>query len=201
MRRVHTGLALLLGAFALSALSGAASAAPKYRHTASPAEVPAVTGADQDPRLVNAIEQQETTATRGAKRTKHGSEADASATAASPLAGLGGSLISTARSYLGTNPTGRSTLWCGAFVDLVLRQTGHPGGGNLAMNYARYGTRVSGPQVGAITVMGRKGGGHVGIVTGVDASGNPIIISGNHRRTVDEAVYPASRIYAYVMPN
>jgi len=55
----------------------------------------------------------------------------------------------------------------------VLKRTGHAGGGNLARAYARYGTRVSGPQVGAIAVMGRNGGGHVGVVSGVDANGNP----------------------------
>ena len=55
--------------------------------------------------------------------------------------------------YLGTNPTGRRSLWCGAFMDMVLKRTGHAGGGNLASAYARYGTRVSGPQVGAIAVM------------------------------------------------
>ena len=66
------------------------------------------------------------------------------------------------------------------------RRTGHPGGGNLALGYEHYGTRVSGPQVGAIAVMGRHGGGHVGVVTGVDPSGNPIIVSGNHNNTVAE---------------
>ena len=64
-------------------------------------------------------------------------------------------LVSEARKYIGTNPTGRGSLWCGAFMDLVLKRTGHPGGGNLAWGYAHYGTRVSGPQVGAIAVMGR----------------------------------------------
>ena len=40
----------------------------------------------------------------------------------------------------------------------------------------------------------------VGVVSGVDANGNPIIVSGNHNRTVAESVYPRSRIAAYVMP-
>ena len=106
------------------------------------------------------------------------------------------SLVSEARKYLGTNPTGRGSLWCGAFMDLVLKKTGHAGGGNLAMAYARYGTRVSGPQVGAIAVMKH----HVGVVSGVDPNGNPIIVSGNHNRTVAESVYPRSRIAAYVIP-
>ena len=102
------------------------------------------------------------------------------------------SLVSEARRYIGTNPTGRGSLWCGAFMDLVLKRTGHAGGGNLASAYARYGTRVSGPQVGAIAVMGRRGGGHVGVVSGVDPNGNPIIVSGNHNHTVAEwSIRPA----------
>lgn len=109
-------------------------------------------------------------------------------------------LVAEARKYIGTNPTGRGSLWCGAFMDLVLKRTGHRGGGNLAKAYAQYGTRVSGPQVGAIAVMSRRGGGHVGVVSGVDPNGNPIIVSGNHNRTVAESVYPASRINAYVLP-
>ena len=109
-------------------------------------------------------------------------------------------LVAEARKYIGTNPTGRGSLWCGAFMDLVLKRTGHPGGGNLASAYAGYGTRVAGPQVGAIAVMGRRGGGHVGVVSGIDPNGNPIIVSGNHNRTVAESVYPAGRIHAYVLP-
>jgi len=116
-------------------------------------------------------------------------------------------VVSQARQYIGTNPTGRSRLWCGAFMDMVLKQTGRRGGGNLARAYASYGPRVPGPQVGAIAVMGRKGGGHVGVVSGIDAKGNPIIISGNtwgggsKKRTVREAPVSRSRVYAYVLPN
>jgi len=105
-------------------------------------------------------------------------------------------LVSEARKYIGTNPTGRGSAWCGAFLDMVLKKTGHAGGGNLAFGYARYGKRVPGPQVGAIAVMR----GHVGVVSGVDPNGNPIIVSGNHNRTVAESVYPRGRIAAYVVP-
>jgi uncharacterized protein (TIGR02594 family) len=112
----------------------------------------------------------------------------------------GGDVVSEARRYLGGNPTGRRSLWCGAFMDMVLKKTGHKGGGNLARAYASYGRRVSGPQVGAIAVMARRGGGHVGVVSGIDASGNPIIISGNHNDKVEESTYPRGRILAYVMP-
>ena len=46
---------------------------------------------------------------------------------------------------------------------------------------------------------GRRGG-HVGVVSGIDANGNPIVVSGNHGRRVAESVYPRGRVYAYVMP-
>jgi uncharacterized protein (TIGR02594 family) len=109
-------------------------------------------------------------------------------------------LVIEARKYIGTNPTGRSSLWCGAFMNMVLQRTGHIGGGSLAFGYTHYGHRVSGPQVSAIAVMGRHGGGHVGVVSGIDANGNPIIVSANHNHTVAESVYPRSRISAYLMP-
>ncbi len=48
--------------------------------------------------------------------------------------------------------------------------------------------------------MGRRGGGHVGIITGVDARGNPIMISGNNANRVREAPVSRGRIYTYVMP-
>lgn len=117
------------------------------------------------------------------------------------MTGGGGSVVSEARRWLGTNPTGRSSLWCARFMNFVLGRTGHGGtGSDLARSFASYGSRVSGPQVGAIAVMGRRGGGHVGVVSGVDARGNPIVISGNHGRRVAESVYPRGRVFAYVMP-
>jgi len=137
---------------------------------------------------------------KGRHHARHRQAAPAEATSGPEFLG-GNDLVAEARKYIGTNPTGRSSLWCGAFMDMVLRKTGHKGGGNLALGYTHYGTRVDGPQVGAIAVMGRHGGGHVGVVVGVDVSGNPIIISGNHNHTVAEAVYPRARIAAYVMPN
>lgn len=112
-------------------------------------------------------------------------------------------LIAEARRYMGTNPTRRRSLWCGAFMNLVLERTGHARGkSDLAKSFASYGTRVSGPQVGAIAVMSRgPTGGHVGVVTGIDPSGNPIVISGNHEGRVAEVPYPRGRIFAYVMPS
>jgi uncharacterized protein (TIGR02594 family) len=110
-------------------------------------------------------------------------------------------VVAEARRYIGGNPTGRSRLWCARFMNMVLKRSGHQGtGSDMASSFAHYGHRVSGPQVGAIAVMGRRGGGHVGVVSGIDKRGNPIIVSGNHGHRVAESVYPRGRIYAYVMP-
>jgi uncharacterized protein (TIGR02594 family) len=114
----------------------------------------------------------------------------------------GSSLVDEARRWMGGNPTGRSSLWCGNFMNFVLERTGHQASpSNQARSFASYGQRLPGPQVGAIAVMSRgRSGGHVGVVSGIDPNGNPIIISGNHGRRVAESVYSRGRIYAYVMP-
>ena len=111
-------------------------------------------------------------------------------------------VVTEARKYLGGNPTGRGSLWCARFMNMVLQHSGYRGtGSDMANSFAKYGQRVSGPQVGAIAVMTRgRRGGHVGIITGVDAKGNPIMISGNNGNRVREAPVSRGRIYAYVMP-
>jgi uncharacterized protein (TIGR02594 family) len=87
-------------------------------------------------------------------------------------------------------------------MNFVLKRVGLSGtSSDLARSFASYGHRLSGPKVGAIAVMSRgRSGGHVGVVSGFDRSGNPIIISGNYSHRVAEAVYTRSRIYAYVAP-
>lgn len=121
--------------------------------------------------------------------------------AAAPVT-FGSDLVARARSYLGTNPTGWRRLWCARFMAMIApeaaKRVKNP---DWARDWTAAGRRVSGPQIGAIAVMTRRGGGHVGVVSGVDAKGNPIIISGNHGHRVAESVYRASRVVAYVVPN
>ncbi|WP_410051306.1 TIGR02594 family protein [Bradyrhizobium sp. SZCCHNR1051] len=147
---------------------------------------------------------------RGVARVQVSGVADAQAsvmmpgTASDGMASSGGSsVVSAARSFIGSgNPTGRRSLWCARFMNMVLERTGHRGtGSDMARSFASYGQRVSGPQVGAIAVMSRRGGGHVGVVSGVDAQGNPIVISGNNGNRVRETAVSRGRVYAYVMPN
>jgi uncharacterized protein (TIGR02594 family) len=111
------------------------------------------------------------------------------------------SLVAEARRYLGGNPTGWAHDWCGRFMNLVLERIGHRGtGSNFALSFARYGRRLPGPQVGAVAVMARRGGGHVGVVSGVLPNGDVKVISGNHSHRVAESVYSRGRIVAFVMP-
>jgi uncharacterized protein (TIGR02594 family) len=128
-----------------------------------------------------------------------------SSTFSSGLTASGGfgssNVVAEARRYLGGNPTSRASLWCARFMNMVLQRSGYRGtGSDMARSFASYGQRVSGPQIGAIAVMARRGGGHVGVVSGIDASGNPILISGNNRNRVAEAPVSRNRIYTYVMP-
>ncbi|ANW04490.1 TIGR02594 family protein [Bradyrhizobium icense] len=111
-------------------------------------------------------------------------------------------VVAEARKYLGGNPTGRGSLWCARFMNMVLQHSGYRGtGSDMASSFAKYGQRISGPQVGAIAVMSRgRRGGHVGVITGIDAKGNPIMISGNSGNRVREMPVSRGRIYAYVMP-
>ena len=107
-------------------------------------------------------------------------------------------LVERARAYIGR--TGPSLglparLWCSDFANMI---TGGGTGSRFAKSWLSR-PHVA-PQVGALVVMGRKGGGHVGFVSGFTPKGDPIVISGNHGRRVGEGVYPRSRILAYVSP-
>ncbi|MDB5610684.1 MAG: hypothetical protein JWP25_7584 [Bradyrhizobium sp.] len=111
----------------------------------------------------------------------------------------GSGVVERARQYIGAtaHEVGvRSTLWCSAFLRKI---TGASGVDDRALSWERH--QHIAPQVGAVVTMGRRGGGHVGVVSGFDNSGNPIVISGNGGgRRVTERVYPRHRIRAWVSP-
>lgn len=140
-----------------------------------------------------------------AQREANANRLRSTAISAPPKAPLTGwpALVLEARKYMGTNPTARDRLWCATFMNMVLAKVGYSGtNSDAARSFAQYGRRINEPRIGAIAVLTRgKNGGHVGVVSGIDPSGNPIIISGNHGRKVGEAIYPRSRVIAYVMPS
>jgi uncharacterized protein (TIGR02594 family) len=169
---------------------------------ASPASARSHHGAGRHARAYHAGHHARRHYSHSRRRDRYIARAPSAAPAGMAASGFGSSdVVTEARRYIGGNPTGRGSLWCARFMNMVLERSGHHGtGSDMARSFANYGQRVSGPQIGAIAVMGRRGGGHVGVVSGIDASGNPIVVSGNNGNRVREAVLSRSRIYAYVIP-
>ncbi|WP_354095450.1 CHAP domain-containing protein [Bradyrhizobium sp. RT10b] len=109
-----------------------------------------------------------------------------------------GGLVDQARAYIGRSGPSLglpARLWCSDFMNMVTAG----GTGSRAAKSWLAKPHVS-PQVGAVVVTSRRGGGHVGIVSGFTAGGDPIVISGNHGRRVGEGIISRGRVLAYVSP-
>lgn len=120
-----------------------------------------------------------------------------------PAAGLTRDHLVIARGFLGTNPTGRRSLWCADFMNLVEARAGRKGtGSRLARSYLEYGAPVRRPVPGDIVVL-RRGrdarSGHVGYLLAEEA-GHVRLISGNYRGAVGVGRYPKSRVLGYRRP-
>ena len=96
-----------------------------------------------------------------------------------------------------TRPSGCPSLWCGCWLSLDIFNENRK---DLwkALAWLKFPRTDAHP--GAVAVLRRKGGGHVGKVISIDNAGNPTIISGNHNKRVATATYPKHRVVAYVMP-
>lgn len=93
--------------------------------------------------------------------------------------------------------------WCGTLMADWMRRSGLPVPPKAyrALSWADYGTGFALPRQGAIAVLTRKGGGHVGIVTGATPDYEHVrLLGGNQGDSVCEAWFPASRITAYRVP-
>lgn len=111
-------------------------------------------------------------------------------------------MVSAAKVHLGATAAQLGLprrLWCADFMNQTLRRAGYQGTGSRQAKSFLANPRTT-AHVGAIAVLSRRGGGHVGIVSGFDERGNPVIVSGNHRHEVGESVYASRRVLAYVEP-
>lgn len=91
------------------------------------------------------------------------------------------------------------TPWCGVALAAWMRETANPYPKEYyrAKQWADYG-EACGVRYGAIAVLERKGGGHVGIVTGISNAGKYIrLIGGNQNDMVKESWFDAERVTAY----
>lgn len=94
------------------------------------------------------------------------------------------------------------TPWCGVALAAWMNEAGlaYPKAYYRALAWLDYGV-ACGAQYGAIAVLTRKGGGHVGIVTGVTSNGSHVrLLGGNQGDAVSEAWFPVERVSAFRMP-
>ena len=78
--------------------------------------------------------------------------------------------------------------WCGAFCAKVLADLGlgYPAKYASALAWATHGTKSMIPTLGAIAVLTRSGGGHVGFVSGVTSDGKYVRLVGGNQGDVSK---------------
>jgi uncharacterized protein (TIGR02594 family) len=116
--------------------------------------------------------------------------------------GSGNDVVAEASRWIGSGKfTAPPGPWCADAVSAWLERTGHrPLGNRMASAALAYGPQLSGPQVGALAVLGSRRGWatHVGVVSGVEADGSIRLISGNWGRRVAEATVSRRSVVAFV---
>ena len=87
--------------------------------------------------------------------------------------------------------------WCALFANHCLTKAGLKGTESLwALDFAGQwpSVKLLGPAVGAFAPMLRDGGGHIGIVVGVDQHGNVMLLGGNQSDAVNIKPFAKSRL-------
>ena len=91
--------------------------------------------------------------------------------------------------------------WCAAFMNAVLKESGHEGTNSLtARSFLSYGTKVANPVEGDIVIFKRGNSqelGHVAFFVGYEYINNKKYIKalgGNQKKSVTVALYPTDRL-------
>lgn len=96
------------------------------------------------------------------------------------------------------------TPWCAAFVGAMLEMSGiRSTRSAAARSYARWGTAINPPAVGAVVVFSRPGNswsGHVGFAVGRDQAGNIMCLGGNQGNAVNIRPFAPGRVISYHWP-
>lgn len=92
--------------------------------------------------------------------------------------------------------------WCGGAVAHWMLAAGIaiPKHWYRAKAWADWGQPMHYPAHGCVAVFERKGGGHVGLVVGEDASGRLLILGGNQGDAVNVRAFGRDRLLAYRWP-
>jgi len=94
------------------------------------------------------------------------------------------------------------TPWCGTACAAWLTEAGltPPKTWYRARDWAAWGDALPAPMLGAIVVFERVGGGHVGIVVGIDVAGRLMVLGGNQGDRVCIAPFDRGRAVAFRWP-
>lgn len=105
-------------------------------------------------------------------------------------------------STLGAWWTDDETPWCGVAVAAWMQSADikPPPNWFRARAWLDFGMPLIDPVVGCVVVFGREGGGHVGLVTGVDQRGRLLVLGGNQGNAVSEAPFERERVLGYRWP-
>jgi uncharacterized protein (TIGR02594 family) len=89
------------------------------------------------------------------------------------------------------------TPWCAAFVGGVLEEVGLMSSRfESAASYLDWGVPLKKPTLGAVVVLTRPGGNHVGFFAGIDRDGHWLLLGGNQSDSVSVAAFPPTRVMA-----
>jgi uncharacterized protein (TIGR02594 family) len=91
--------------------------------------------------------------------------------------------------------------WCAAYVGGCLEAVGIISSRfESARSYMTWGVPIPQPVLGCVAVFSRKGGGHVGFVTGMVDDGRLLILGGNQNDQVSITPFDRGRLVGYRWP-
>lgn len=95
------------------------------------------------------------------------------------------------------------TPWCGVAMGAWMKACGisPPREWYRAKSWLNWGNKISKPVYGAVVVFERQGGGHVGIILGLDLRSRLLVIGGNQSDAVTIAPFDTWRVAGYRWPS
>lgn len=91
--------------------------------------------------------------------------------------------------------------WCSNFVNWVLQKAQMESTQSAAArSWATWGEALEAPIYGAVVVLSRDGGGHVGFFRRIREDGKWVLLGGNQSDSVCEAAFDADRVIAVRWP-
>lgn len=92
--------------------------------------------------------------------------------------------------------------WCGGAVGYWMQNAGLqiPKDWYRAKAWLDWGIKQRFPSVGSVVVFEREGGGHVGLVVGVDARDRLLVLGGNQSDSVRISPFEKDRVVGYRWP-